>query len=131
MNVENFEILCGINFSNKYNWNCSECDEYQKRIRHCPYIPKEQHIGVVAYPIVVGKNKTKTLTECPVAFVNKHYDEFALILDIKSCVEAQVPFHSKIGLLELPNPIVTLVYKAMKIHSAIRDIELESRHGRA
>jgi len=131
MNVERFEIVCGIAFSKKYDWQCSECSDYQKRVRHCPYIPKEQHIGVVAYPIVIGESRTHILTECPVAFLNKYYDEYALIFDVKSCVESQIPFHSKVGLLELPNPVVALVYKAIKISSIIRDLELKAKHGRA
>lgn len=48
------------------------------------------------------------------------------IFDIKACMDAGIPFHSKIGFLELPNPIVEYLMIVSSINAFYTKIQTQS-----
>lgn len=91
------------------DYNCSDCDDNYKKMRHCPFIDKSDWLGNFFIPLKDPDGKDEIiLEECPLGFLikNKHLQ---IYFECKKWLDKGLPLFNNVGVMELPNKVIEAV----------------------
>jgi len=79
-------------------FDCRNCNEEAKKVRHCPFIDKSDWVeGTIYLP-------EENFDVCPLGYIIQH-QHLLIFFELKKAFDCGIPPYANLGYLEMPNLI--------------------------